>query len=81
MFQVWRLSRNPMWCPFSTKSSPLSPIPNTIQSLVLLKCMATKQTMSLGGTRDIKLLPDYSSGVNHFLQLRQVVVGRKNLSC
>mmetsp|Transcript_27167 Transcript_27167/g.49099 ORF Transcript_27167/g.49099 Transcript_27167/m.49099 type:complete len:111 (-) Transcript_27167:1023-1355(-) len=41
--------------------------------------MPIKQTTSLVGTRDIKLLPDYSSGINCFLQLLQVVVGRKNL--
>jgi hypothetical protein len=50
-----------------------------MQLLVLLKCMAIKQTMSLGGTRGIKLLPDYSSGINCFLQLLQVVVSQKTL--
>jgi hypothetical protein len=57
----------------------LTLVSNTIQSLVLLKCMPIKQTMSLGGARDIKLLPDYSSGINFFLQLLQVVIGQKNL--
>jgi hypothetical protein len=54
----------------------LTLVSNTIQSL---KCMPIKQTTSLVGTRDIKLLPDYSSGINCFLQLFQVVGGRKNL--
>jgi hypothetical protein len=57
----------------------LTLVSNTIQSLVLLKCMPIKQTMRLGGTRDIKLLPDYSSGINSFLQLLQVVISWKNL--
>ena len=46
MFQVRRSSLSPSWCPFSTKSSPLSPIPRNRR--MLLKCMTIKQTMGLG---------------------------------